>query len=146
VLLRLDMRGKRLVRLDARNALEHGRFERDLVEIIAEDLDGRFLDLIGIEEATCHLLADVLAHILDERGGAAIRHEMASNDDGVRLSEPDAIFSTANVEIKVSDRPGLTPLHAPIAFFRFSSILSRKPVVESHFCWSPTSSARSLVM
>ena len=25
-------------------------------------------------------------------------------------------------------------VYAPIAFLRFSSILSRKPVVESHFC------------
>ena len=33
-----------------------------------------------------------------------------------------------------------------IAFFRFSSILSRKPVVESHFCSGPTRRARSLVM
>src|SRR5581483_708530 len=33
-----------------------------------------------------------------------------------------------------------------IAFLRFSSTLSRKPVVESHFWSAPTSSARSLVM
>ena len=33
-----------------------------------------------------------------------------------------------------------------ISALRFWSTLSRKPVVDSHFCWSPTSSARSLVM
>jgi hypothetical protein len=33
-----------------------------------------------------------------------------------------------------------------IAFFRFSSTLSRKPVVESHFWLGPISEARSLVM
>src|SRR5262249_341098 len=33
-----------------------------------------------------------------------------------------------------------------IAFFKFSSTLSRKPVVESHFWSAPTSRARSLVM
>src|SRR5690606_33121480 len=37
-------------------------------------------------------------------------------------------------------------LQAAIAFFRFSSILSRKPLVVSHFWSGPTSSARSLVM
>ncbi len=34
----------------------------------------------------------------------------------------------------------------PIAVFKFSSTLSRKPVVVSHFCSGPISSARSLVM
>src|SRR5258706_10745029 len=33
-----------------------------------------------------------------------------------------------------------------IALLRFSSILSRKPSVVSHFCCGPTSAARSLVM
>src|SRR5262245_43230720 len=36
--------------------------------------------------------------------------------------------------------------YAAIAAFKFSSTLSRKPVVESHFWSAPTSSARSLVM
>ena len=33
-----------------------------------------------------------------------------------------------------------------IAILRFSSILSRKPVVESHFWFGPTRSAKSFVM
>ena len=38
------------------------------------------------------------------------------------------------------------PLQAAIAFCRFSSILSRKPVVDSQGWSGPISSARSLVM
>ncbi len=90
-----------------------------------------------------------------ERGGGRSRAEVASSRlaSSPGLSRRSRLGAhSASLSEMAGTRPALTRFALvarktqPIAFFRFSSTLSRKPVVESHVWSGPTSNARSLVM